>query len=86
MDENRSSPLHVTAERGTADIALMLLEHGADIHGRTKENKSPIAIAARACNIDVLTVLLDWNTQAGLPIEDDFIVVETAERAHHPGK
>jgi ankyrin repeat protein len=82
MDENGSSPLHVAAASGTADIALMLLEHGADMHGRTKENKSPIGIAARAWNIGVLSVLLDWNTQTGLPIEDDFIVVETAESGH----
>ncbi|KIW00454.1 uncharacterized protein PV09_07979 [Verruconis gallopava] len=78
-DEKGSGPLHIAAARGTAGIVSMLLSHGADMHKLTEDKKSAVGIAARACNVDVLKVLLGRDSRGDLFDHDDSIVIEVAE-------
>ena len=41
------TPLHVAARLGHADIAALLLQHGADVAATTKDRYTPLHIAAK---------------------------------------
>lgn len=45
------TPLHVAARLGHADIAALLLQHGADVAATTKDKYTPLHIAAKEGNI-----------------------------------
>lgn len=41
------TPLHVAARLGHADIAGLLIQHGADVTANTKDKYTPLHIAAK---------------------------------------
>lgn len=41
------TPLHVASRLGNADIAMLLLQHGASPHATTRDLYTPLHIAAK---------------------------------------
>jgi ankyrin repeat protein len=48
-----------------ADIARLLLEHGADVHARTDDGLTPLHLAARWGRVEVVRVLLEHGANVG---------------------
>lgn len=44
-DAGGNRPLHIACEDGRIDIAILLLQHGADTHSKNKENTTALHIA-----------------------------------------
>jgi ankyrin repeat protein len=45
VDEDLDSPLHLAVYRGHYDVCIQLMRHGADVHLKNKEGKSPLSWA-----------------------------------------
>jgi len=57
------TPLHLAAFFGHARLAKLLLEHGADVHARSRNalDNEPIHAAAAGRKADVIAVLLEYG-------------------------
>ena len=44
--EGKTSALHVAAANDHTDVALLLIEHGADVSAKNDDGKTPLHIAA----------------------------------------
>lgn len=49
----RQTPLHIASRLGNVDIAVLLLQHGADVRAMTADHYNPLHIAAKQHNHDV---------------------------------
>ena len=60
------TPLHLAAFFGHAQIAKLLLQHGADVHARSRNamDNQPIHAAAAGRKADVIAVLLEYGADA----------------------
>lgn len=62
QDEWGLTPLHRAAKSNATDVALVLLEAGADVMGRAGKNgDTPLHTAARMNAVDVAKILIDWG-------------------------
>lgn len=62
QDETGLTALHRAAKSNAADVALVLLEAGADVMGRAGKNgDTPLHTAARMNAVDVAKLLIDWG-------------------------
>jgi len=43
VDEDQDTPLHLAVYRGHYDVCIQLMRHGADIHQKNKDGKSPLS-------------------------------------------
>ncbi len=68
-DDKGRSPLHVAAEEGKADIAAILIAHGADVNGECSRNKTPVHYAAENGQEEVLRLLLKAGADVNAPGE-----------------
>jgi ankyrin repeat protein len=57
------TPLHLAAFFGNARVAKLVLEHGADVHARSRNgmDNQPIHAAAAGRKADVIAVLLEYG-------------------------
>jgi ankyrin repeat protein len=53
------TPLHTALHGGHADIALLLLEHGADAKAKDDEERTPLHLASQGGHVEVVRVLLE---------------------------
>lgn len=60
---SRWTPLLIAVRAGQTDIAATLLEHGADVHARSKEGKSAIALAVDTGDLAMVKVLLEGGAR-----------------------
>jgi len=51
--------LYASAEKGYVEIAKLLIEHGANVNGRTKEGKTALMIAAAKGSSELVGLLID---------------------------
>ena len=60
------TPLHLTAFFGHARVGKLLLEHGADVHARSRNamDNQPIHAAAAGRKADVIAILLEYGADA----------------------
>ena len=65
--DDKSSPLHLASDRGHRDVALVLLEHGADITAQTKFGLTPLH---EASNVEVARLLLEHGADATAQTKD----------------
>ena len=67
---HKETPLHVASRRGHADIARLLLEHGADRNARDDEKRTSLYLSSEYGYVDVVRILLeqgaDTEAQDGL--------------------
>lgn len=54
---DRLSPLHIACIWGRPKIVKMLLEHGGDLELKSAENETPISLAIRENNFEVIEVI-----------------------------
>lgn len=52
------TPLHLAAEYGSADVAALLLEHGADVDARNKLGVTPLQCAASRGDKNIASLLI----------------------------
>eukprot|EP00055_Hartaetosiga_balthica_P003202 m.6891 g.6891 ORF g.6891 m.6891 type:complete len:707 (-) comp2670_c0_seq1:381-2501(-) len=55
------TPLHLLAERGTAELVMLLLSHGADAKLKNKDGETPRHIASRVGNSQTCRILSDYE-------------------------
>jgi cytohesin len=65
-NEHGWTPLHRAAYRGHADVARLLLEHGADANAKSKDSffPTPLHLAAAVGHVDVTKLLLEHGADA----------------------
>ena len=51
----RVTALHVVAEAGYVATCRVLVRHGADVSRTTAHGSTPLHLAARGCNVEVIT-------------------------------
>ena len=57
--DNKETPLHVASRRGHADIAQLLLEHGADGNAKDGQNLTPLHLPSEYGHVKVVGILLE---------------------------
>lgn len=60
---SRWTPLLIAVRAGQLEIAATLLEHGADVHARSKDGKSAIAFAVDGSDLAMVKVLLEGGAR-----------------------
>ena len=58
LDKHGKTELHIAAENGNIDDALMLLEHGADRNARDHQGNTPLHLAAMNNRVEVIALLV----------------------------
>ena len=53
------TPLHVASRRGHADIARLLLEHGADGNAQNFRNRTPLYVSSGYGHVEIVRILLE---------------------------
>ena len=56
--QNGSTPLHLAAEKGYSDVVQTLIHHGADLHTKNADGKTPLEIALAKKNFIRTTEIL----------------------------
>ncbi|KXZ48289.1 hypothetical protein GPECTOR_29g65 [Gonium pectorale] len=51
-------PLHLACSRGSKDVAIELLDHGADVDAKTKDGLAPLHLASSKGRVEVVKMLL----------------------------
>lgn len=77
---DRSTALHVAAEKGHPDIAEDLLAAGADVNARDFVKQTPLMAAARAGEMHVVKFLLEKGADPNLAASEDFTALMYAAR------
>ena len=77
------TPLHVALRRGHADVALLLLEHGADSKAQDKNRRTPILLASQGGHLEVVRVLLEHGADKEARDEDSWSPLERASDEGH---
>jgi ankyrin repeat protein len=79
---NKKTPLHLASHRGHADVARMLLEHGADADARDDLKRFPLLWASEYGHVEVVRVLLEHGVDMEARDEESW---SPLERASHEG-
>lgn len=70
VDDLENIPLKIAVERGCFDVVSYLLEKGADINYKLKDNVTWLILAARNNNTELIKLLLDKGSE--INVFDDF--------------
>jgi cytohesin len=84
-NEHGWTPLHRAAYRGHADVARLLLEHGADANAKSKDSfiPTPLHLAAAMGHVDVTKLLLEHGADANAKNKDGFTPLHFAANKGH---
>ncbi len=69
-DEHGHTPLHVAASKNAADVAALLLKHGADVNAKAEEGLAPLHVAAGENAADVAALLLKHGADVNAKTEN----------------
>lgn len=64
-NEGGRIPLYAAVEQGSVELVELLLEHGADVHWRTRNDETPAYLAAQNGYVDILKRLADRGADLG---------------------
>ena len=78
------TPLGSAMAVGRNDIALTLIEHGADVNVKAANNTSPLHTAAARGNLESATLLLDHGADPTAATSDGKTPLVYAEELNHP--
>ena len=80
---DEETPLHVALRRGHADIAQLLLEHGADAKARDDGKRTPLFLASERGLLEVVLVLLERGSDPNAPDRNGCCPLERASEGGH---
>ena len=80
---DNETPLHSALHGGHADIALLLLEHGADAKAEDGREQIPLHLASGNGHVEVVRVLLEHGADPEARDDDDYSPLERASRGGH---
>ncbi|MEA3404017.1 MAG: ankyrin repeat domain-containing protein [Armatimonadota bacterium] len=84
LNAEGDTPLHVAAREGQAQMAQLLIDHGADTWQLTQEGQTPLEIAVAMGRPETVRVLLRAGSHDGLVHEQDTYIVRLALRYDRP--
>lgn len=64
LDEYTS--LHYCAKLNRPEVAIKLMDYGANINAKSSMNRSPLILAVLANNYDMVKLLLDYNADVNV--------------------
>ena len=80
-DAKNLTPLHVAASRGQSAVAQLLIDHGADVHGRGEDSVwTPLVFAAYRGHFEVAKVLIENG--AGVTADEGNPIHYSGQRKH----
>ena len=80
---DKETPLHVALRRGHADIAQLLLEHGADAKAQDDEKRTPLFLASQSGVLEAVLVLLGRGADPNAQNENGCGPLERASEGGH---
>ncbi|MBM9538543.1 ankyrin repeat domain-containing protein [Desulfobulbus alkaliphilus] len=79
------TPLHEAVENGHKDVAVMLIEHGANIQPRDNDQSAPLHLAARTGNLELATLLIDHGADVNARDKYERTPMDLARLERHAG-
>lgn len=83
-NQDGSSPLHVAALHGRADLVLLLVKHGASVGARDASQAVPLHLACQQGHFQVVKCLLESNAKPNKKdISGNTPLIHACSRGHH---
>jgi ankyrin repeat protein len=82
FDDNET-PLHAAVHGGHADIALLLLEHGADAKAQDDRKRTPLHVASQDGHVKVARVLLEHGADTEARDREEYNPLDRASKWGH---
>ncbi|XP_065781801.1 ankyrin repeat domain-containing protein 27 isoform X1 [Muntiacus reevesi] len=83
-DQDGSSPLHVAALHGRADLIVLLVKHGASVGARDASQAVPLHLACQQGHFQVVKCLLESNAKPNKKdISGNTPLIYACSRGHH---
>lgn len=82
--DSLSRPLHMASMKGRSDIAMLLIQQGADVDAQNSDGESPLFYAAEYGHANVTKILIDHGANAGLLSKYSRSALYFAASRNHP--
>ena len=76
--DDKATPLYVASRHGHADVAQLLLEHGADVNAHNSHGSTPLLLASQNGSDEIVWVLLEHGADTDARDEEGWSPLEQA--------